>query len=163
MWIRISCLVVFALSAGCGGADRNLTSLFGSADAIDTVRNASSVTAYRLKSPATDHRLLSDYEMTAGPISVSDASTAELRAMLLDSSLYRWDTAKGCEPDFGVRIRFQRGNDAVDVLFCFDCDILGVYDNGVAVGGEDFDDFRNRLLVIVKDMFPDDEAIQSLE
>lgn len=163
MAIRATCLLLIAFSAGCGDSDGNLTRLFGSLQAIDTVKNASTVRAFRLPSPSYYHESLSDYETTAGPIDVADASASQLRTLLLDPSVYDWASAKGCEPDYGIRIQFQHDTDEVDVLLCFACDILAVYHNGMFVGGEDFDEIRSQLVAIAKDLFPDDEAIQSLE
>ena len=163
MLIRATCLLLLALSAGCGDSDGNLTPVFGNSQAIDTVKNASTVIAFRLASPSYYEESLSDYETAAGPIEIADATATQLRTLLLDPSSYDWETAKGCEPDYGVRIQFQHDTDEVDVLLCFACDILAVYHNGTIVGGEDFDEIRSQLVAIVKDLFPDDEAIQSLE
>ncbi len=101
--------------------------------------------------------------MSAGPINVPDDEVSKLRAVLLDESTYGWEYAKGCIPDYGVRIQFQHDSDEVDVLLCFECNILLVYHNGKAVGGEDFDDGRPQLVEIAKAVFPDDEVIQSLK
>ncbi len=101
--------------------------------------------------------------MSAGPINVPDEEVSKLRAVLLDESTYGWDYAKGCIPDYGVRIQFQHKTDNVDILLCFECDILLVYHNGKVVGGEDFDDGRAQFVAIVKTLFPDDQAIQSLK
>jgi hypothetical protein len=50
----------------------------------------------------------------------------------------------------------------VDVVFCFQCDILSVYQNGVAVASEDFDPIRPALVPLMKKLFPKDGEIQSL-
>ena len=71
--------------------------------------------------------------------------------------------AKGCEPVFGVGVTFARGEQSVDVLFCFECDILAVYQGGRGVGDEDFDPARTRLVRLVKKFFPADDVIQQLK
>ena len=91
--------------------------------------------AFRLASPSDYHESLSDYETTAGPIDVADAAASQLRTLLLDPSAYDWESAKGCIPDYGIRIQFQHETDEVDVLLCFACEILTVYYNGKVVGG----------------------------
>jgi hypothetical protein len=58
---------------------------------------------------------------------------------------------------------FQHEGDEVDVLLCFECAILAVYDNGRIAGGEDFDDIKSQLAAIVKELFSNDTAIQALE
>jgi len=144
------------------GSSGSLDSVFGSSQSIDTVKHATSVKAFRLRSPNRHHQLLSDYQTTAGPIGVSAAVASDLRGALLDTSSYLWNIGKLCEPDYGVRIQFQHNTDKVDVLLCFQCDVLGVYHNGKAVARKDFDPARPQLVLIVKELFPDDEAIQSL-
>ena len=193
MFIRLTCLPLLAISLGCGSTSRNggstsdvatpndtgenndadsachtdsagnLTKVFGNSAAIDSIKSADSVNAYRLPSPSEYRASLADYKMSAGPIDVPDDQVSKLRAVLLDKSTYGWDFAKGCIPDYGVRIQFQHDSQEVDILLCFECDILLVYQNGKVVGGEDFDDGRPQLVEIVKTVFPHDEAIQSLK
>jgi hypothetical protein len=86
-----------------------------------------------------------------------------MRSALLDPSVFGFDYDKACgDPVYGVRIQFHRDSDQVDVLLCFKCVFLGVYRSGKAIGGEDVDDARPQLVSIVKELFPDDEVIQSL-
>ncbi len=156
----VALLLLFAV--GCGKPVGNLTAIFGSENGIDIVRNATSVKAFRIQSPAAYHPLLANYEMTAGPLDVSDSAAMELRELLLDSANYDWDYAKGCIPDFGVRVQFQHESDSIDVLFCFECNLMVVFHNEKPVGGEDFDKARREIVAIVKGLFKDDKAIQSL-
>ena len=129
---------------------------------IETVQNATSVNAFRLKPSGKSHARLSEYEMASVPVVVPADSVSTLRAILLDTSTYQWDSAKACLPNFGVRIQFKSGSEVVDVLFCFECDILAVYYNGVQMGGEDFDDAREAILSVIRKLFPDDADIQML-
>jgi hypothetical protein len=147
--------------SGCSSGD--LKDVFGNEQAMATVKNATSVKAYRLQLGSYYQESLSDYKIADGPVYVSDDIASRLSKILLDASIYEWDSAKLCEPDYGVRIQFSEGDNTVDVLFCFECDILAVYHNGRPVGGEDFDDARSRLVSIVQKLFPNDEIIQSLE
>lgn len=141
-----------------------LTKLYGGDAAIAAILNANSVQAYRLPAPSEHRQLLADYKMAAGPIAVSQPLAARIRDVLLDHSVYVWDAAKGCgDPDYGVRIQFLSGSDEVNVLLCFHCDMLGVYHNGKNVDIEDFDYGREKLVAIVKEIFPEDKVIQSLK
>jgi hypothetical protein len=150
-------------SSGPEPETRTLTSIFGNQQAIETVRNAASANAYRLASPSEHRDSLSDFEIVSGPVPVSDSGSKALRKVLLNPATYGWGFTKSCLPDYGVRLEFQHDSDKVDVLLCFDCDVLAVYHNGKAVGGEDFDTGRSAILSIVKELFPDDGAIQSLK
>ena len=147
---------------GCSDSTENLNSVFGGSAALEILQNATSVNAFRLATSGEYHARISDYEFTDGPVVVPADSIVTLRSTLLDASSYEWDSVKGCIPNYGVRIQFKSGLDEVDVLFCFECDILAVYYNGVMAGGEDFDNARGTFLSVVKELFPDDIAIQQL-
>lgn len=147
---------------GCSDSTENLNSVFGGSAAIEIVQNATAVNAFRLATSSEYHARISDYEVTDGPIVVPSDSVLTLRSTLLDASSYEWDSVKGCIPNPGIRIQFQSGSEVVDVLFCFECDILAVYYNGVMVGGEDFDNARGTFLSVIKELFPDDTVLQEL-
>ena len=70
-WFRVAVMFLLAFAGGCGGPEGDLTAVFGSEYGIDTVRNATTVKAFRLKSPAAQHEVLSDYEMITGPLDVT--------------------------------------------------------------------------------------------
>lgn len=147
---------------GFSDSRQSVNSVYGGSAAIETVQNATSVNAFRLATSGEHHTRVSDYEITDGPIVVPADSILTLRSTLLDVSSYEWDSVKGCIPAPGVRIQFKKGVDVVDVLFCFECDILAVYDNGVMAGGEDFDNASGTFLSVIKELLPDDIAIQEL-
>ncbi len=163
MPIRAMTLLLLASCAGCFAPTGELTTIFGDSAAVESVENATAVSAYRLASSSHYREVLADYEAMAGPIDLSTEQTFRLRQVLLDPSSYGWNMAKSCIPNYGVRVRFQHGVDEVDVLLCFECDILTVYHNGTGTGGEDFDDARSEILTVVKELFPDDPDIQSLK
>ena len=160
--MRVAVPLTLTCSTGYGESDGDLSEVFGSGRAIETVKRASSVKAFRLR-PDTYHKTLSGFETTTGPVDVPAISRSWLRNVLLDRSAYAWDSSKACQPVYGVRLQFQHERDVVDVLLCFQCDVLTVYHNGTAVGGEDFDNIRFPLVSIVTRLFPDDAEIQSLE
>ena len=139
-----------------------LTRVFGNALAIDVVKGVDSAYAYRLEAGSDYEELLENYRMSAGPFAIAAMEATALRMLLFDEKTYGWDYAKGCMPHYGVRIQFVKDNQRVDVLFCFDCDILTVYYNGKVIGGEDFDDARPRLVELMKKIFPNDDVIQSM-
>ena len=151
------------LIAGCSSpADAHKT-VFGSEAAATAVRNATTVQAYRLASPSFFEQTLDKYEMAAGPVAVPTKLADQLKQLLLDPGSYDFSAAKSCLPDHGVRIEFVDGKRKIDVLLCFECRILSVYDNGQSAGGEDFDPINRQLIDIVKQLFPNDTAIQALK
>ena len=85
-----------------------------------------------------------------------------LLSVLLDPKTYEWEYSKSCIFIPGVKLSFQSDGHRVDVLFCFDCDILSIYRNGQYVSGGNFDFGRPQLVDLLKANFPDDPLIQSL-
>ena len=167
MLARVAIVFLMVCSCGCGDSPQSIRDhegLFGGPVGISTVRNATSVMAFRLPPASTPHDSLDEYEMIAGPIEVPDATASDLKDLILSPSVYGWEYVKACgEPEYGVRFQFQHMEEDVDVLVCFKCDHVGVYRNGLWVSGEDCDDARDDLLGIVKPLFPNDPSIQSLE
>lgn len=141
---------------------KNVVKLFGGEQAVEIIQNADRVDAYR-QSPESYHQsLLSEYKILYGPVVVVEAEKKELQLALLANDSYMWDVAKGCEPDYGVRVEFSRGVERVDILFCFGCSQLQIYRNGKSVSGEDFDPIEKKLINIAQRIFPEDQAIQEL-
>jgi hypothetical protein len=105
---------------------------------------------------------VSDYPILAGPAAMPEPIAKEVTALLSDPSSFLWDEAKACIPRPGIRLDFIRGSDRLEVLLCFECDILISYINGRLAGGEDFDPVRPSLVRAVGSLFPDDAVIQAL-
>lgn len=158
----IGACLLFAI-VGCVPGENQLLEVFGSPETMATVRSAETVTAQRLVGEVDYHEKSSEYEAQGEPLSLSPDQAERLRNILLDAGSYRFDLAKGCMPVYGVRLRFQdAAGKFVDVLLCFDCKILTVYDESGSVGGEDFDGVKDRLAELMKQLFPNDPAIAEL-
>lgn len=162
-WLGSMVAVVLALTSGCTSRTEAYETVFGGEDAAAAVRDATTVEAYRLVAPSYFQQTLDKYEMASGPVPVPANLADQLKQLLLDPGSYDFTIAKGCVPDHGVRIEFVDGKRKIDVLLCFECRILSVYDNGQSAGGEDFDPINRQLIAIVKQLFPNDQAIQELQ
>lgn len=97
------------------------------------------------------------------PILRAGRIAARRLADILRKDIYEWNSAKACEIMPGVAVRFIRGQVQLDVIFCFECDILAIYLNGQEVGSEDFDRAHQELAVVVRELFPADSEIQKLK
>ena len=75
---------------------------------------------------------------------------------------YQWGAKKLCSPTYGVKARFTCGQTTVEVLFCFECDILAVHASD-RMREENFDFNRNALLKIARQTFPRDDEIRALK
>jgi len=99
---------------------------------------------------------------------VSDAANArDLMNVLLDPATYDYNPnhVSTCifRPTVGFRV--FSGNDFIDVLICFHCDQLEIFDStGQMLSAYDVNTHPGRanLLKVVKSVFPDDITIQSL-
>ena len=167
---RLLLLAVGCLLTGCHetggkvvGSSKELLPIYGSQQVIDIVQASTDVHAYRLADAGYYQDDLADYERAGEPVRIPGTDRETLRDLLLDEGSYELEIAKGCEPVFGVGVSFVVGEQAVDVLFCFQCDILAVYQDGRVVGDEDFDPARTRLVALVKKFFPNDDVIQQLQ
>lgn len=156
-------MMICGLSASCGLAEDlgPLGKLFP-AEVAAIVKSPATVTAYRLADSSTYREKVADYKTVGDPVDVDAETMKQLAETLLDPRGYLWDLAKGCDPLYGVRLEFKRKDETVDVVFCFQCDILTVYHNGVAGESEDFDPLRPALVPLMKKIFPKDGEIQSL-
>lgn len=144
-------------------ASERFKSLFGGQEAQDVVAKPTKVQAYRLTEFSPPRATVKEFKMTGDPVAVDDALVKSMTQLLLDEKSYKWGTGKACEPNYGVRLEFIQGDKTTDVLFCFDCKILGVYVNGKDVGMAGFDDVHTPFVKLVKTMFPKDKEIQELK
>jgi len=137
-----------------------LLKLYGGPEGIAVVQKAERVEAYLL-----DHDFRRGQEPTVkeGPVAISEPIASQLVSALSSHDSYGWSYAKGCIPVWGVRLSFYRGADRVDILLCFQCDLLQVSLNGNrTAGNEDFDPIQPQLAHAVKAIFPNDPNIQAV-
>ena len=80
--------------------------------------------------------------------------------ILLDSSSYSWGTRKSCIPRDGVRVHFQVEKESVDMLICFECNLLVVNHDGTEVSANF--DRAPALMREIRELFPNDPAIADL-
>jgi hypothetical protein len=145
--------------------DERLVKLFGGAEALRVVREATSVEAFRIDSdgrdPTNKKKTVAGYEIISGPVQVDRESARKLAAELTKTETYDWERSKGCKPEPGVAVRFTKDKHVVEIWFCFECLILGVIYDEKFADDEDFE-ISNDSLAIVKKWFPKDKAIQDI-
>ena len=138
-----------------------VSKLFGGSAAYETIRSPDYVEAWLLNS-ATDQREQGKLAERVGPKKLGGHAAKLFSDALLDFNSYAWTEMKLCSPDFGLRLRFTRGNDKVEFIFCYDCDILEVTHNG-HLQQENFDFVHNKLVKAAQNAFPWDGVITKLE
>lgn len=146
----------------------SMSRLFGNAENLAIVREATRVEAYRLAPPEGVNPFLIDtspleYQTTAGPVAVKSDLAEMLQDTLLSPQTYMWDAAKECGyPVYGVKLSFFRDGERVDVYFCFKCAVLRVVRDDQLLGGADFDHGERVFVDAVKELFPADAEIQAI-
>lgn len=161
IYVAVASICLWATSCGYSADLGPLDKLFPPAAAA-IIKSPTTVTAYRLADSSFYQTKVADYKTKGDSVDVAGETSKSLSAALLDPRGYLWDLAKACEPIYGVRLQFARNDESVDVVFCFECNILTVYHNGAALESEDFDPLRPALIAAMKKIFPDDGEIQSL-
>jgi hypothetical protein len=145
----------------------DLAAVFGGEAGLSVLEKPGKVEAYRLdtsQSPPIDSEQLQDYPVDLGPVALSQQRVVQIQESLLHWSSYDWDDDPvGCILLYGVRLDFTRGNDRLQIMICFECDILSCWLNGQLAGGGDFDPIHAELVRIVKAIFPSDAEIQALK
>src|SRR5262245_30045084 len=130
-------LLSLAVLTGCGSASGEVVQkVFGGEKVYKVIDAAPELTAHRLTEPA--NRTSDPTKYTEGEaVKVPADMATKIRKLLKSPTTYSFDSAKGCKPSYGVRLKFKSGNDVVDVDLCYQCGELAVTHNGKAVGGED--------------------------
>jgi hypothetical protein len=124
--------------------------------------------AYRLDDSYPGEREKQEGESLHGYAILSDAEALtygarqELSSIIDNPNTYfRYEVPPDCLFRPGVAFRFKDKKTKVDLLVCFSCSELRYYMDGKVVGQSFFQ--SKKLLSLVKELFPDDEKIQSLK
>ena len=105
---------------------------------------------------------LHGYAITSDAAALNSDSRKELSSIIEDHDTYfRHSIPIDCSFRPGVAFRFQDKKTNVDLLVCFSCNELRYYLDEKVVGQSFFK--SKKLLSMVKELFPDDEKIQSLK
>jgi hypothetical protein len=159
----------------------NMSKMFGGDEVVETIKEPDRVQAVRIRllepeeqtDPEEGGFARENYRPLSEPVSVSAENVDLLARWLTSGSSYKWpeegvESAKACEPSYGVILLFERGDWHVDVWLCFECNVFVVYESEhdsatqFFGGGGDFDLIHDELADVMKSLFPDDEAIQQL-
>lgn len=88
--------------------------------------------------------------------------TGVFKALLDPKMKEPLDGAKGCFPQFGVRIDYISNGRKITANLCFSCSIIAFSEKGKVIGGGAFDAVSKTLRSEVKKLFPNDKDIQNL-
>jgi hypothetical protein len=135
--------------------------LFGGKTAYETIENPDDAEACLLWQ---DFAAGGIYRDRPDSKRLTAEQAAQLAATLLDFDTYDWGLSgwmNGCLVEFGVRIKFIKDRDTVEMRFCFTCNILEIVHKNHS-RGEDFRHGRNALVMTIQSVFPEDQIIKNL-
>lgn len=135
--------------------------LVGGKDAYETIANPERADAWLLKTYEQSGSSTNKAPRT-GATRMNVKTAKQFTEALLDFDTYAWTVQKMCLPDFGARLRFTRGNNSVEFLLCYECDILVVTHNG-RTHAENFDYGHNKLVRALQAVFPKDNIVKKLD
>ena len=142
------------------------TDIFGTAEVRSVFTTADTVSVRRLhwrRDPPQNPHKLENYNH--GPSAPVPAATVQqLRALFQRTDSFAWNISKSCAPDYGVLVTFHSPQREIQLALCFQCGTFGTYDAGSEVNAEeDFDPIADKLVQLIKPLFPNDPEIQSLK
>ena len=158
-------LLAALLTSGCAADHSNdLEELWGGAAGLAALRSDGPVSVTLLDPAAAPGRVtaLGELDVREPARALSAAESRAVRDALGTQQAYLWETAKACLPRWGARLGIRGVSTELDVLLCFECDILSVFRDGERVAGEDFDPVRSDLVRAVKSAFPSDPVVSRL-
>jgi hypothetical protein len=99
----------------------------------------------------------------AGPARLNCEQARRFSEVLLEFDSYMWDCQKMCLPDYGARVRFQKGDEFVDCSICYECDTVEVSIDGREKthdlsGGR----VHNAFVKAIQPIFPHDRVVRDL-
>ncbi len=165
--LRLGLVTLACVCSLSCAARTDVTRILGGQRAVELVSAPEQVEAWRLgplpEGTAWRVATVADYPVLAGPVPLAPDQAARLSEVLLRPSTYRSSFAKGCVVQYGVRVSFVAPEARrLDVMFCFECDILTTYLDGEIAGGHDFEAARGDFVRLVRAIFPDDPEIAAL-
>jgi len=105
---------------------------------------------------------LHGYAILSDAEALTFGTRQELSSIIDNPNTYfRYEVPPDCLFRPGVAFRFKDKKTKVDLLVCFSCSEFRYYLDGKVVGQSFFQ--SKKLLSLVKELFPDDEKIQSLK
>ena len=165
-------LLVLNATARAENAKGFVEKFFGSKDNYSIIFEADKATVYRIHFPKDSknpkrpdlRRVGKVYEYTVGESSqLSGDIMDKFRKLITHPRIDDPDSAKGCIPTYGIRVRCQKGDNIVDINLCFECDIMVASDGKKVIGSSDFDSIHVNLVNLIKPLFPQDKIIQQLK
>jgi hypothetical protein len=138
-----------------------MAKLLGGSQVESALRQPDKVTSVLLAAKILPERIPpSQLAARTMEVEVAPELAARLAETLLDPQRNRQiNGVKPCVTRYGWKVSFIRGEEQIDLYFCFECAILAVYQGDKFVGGSHIDEIIEELLAIATTLFPGDPAL----
>jgi hypothetical protein len=170
--MRRVAIALLLLGAGCfdegpEGQPRlgRMGKLFGGAEGLDAVESPDRVEAFRLRPPSPGQEIAhyNEWPVVGAPVRVpSDVASHFSKGLTRESTYPRWEEPKTCDPRPGFMLRFTGSGRSVDVVFCFECQILFTYRASEPIWYANFDGSTKVIAGLLLQIFPKDPVLTSL-
>ena len=164
-------LVGAALLSGCATKNEqvDIAAMFCTKGALAPVENPIHVEIYRVDpkpvilKPGVNH--IGGFVVAIGPVDAGHHTSKELSQLFSSQSSYRWrEVPPKCEFKPLMAIRFIDEDKArTDLLLGFGCNEMAVIHQGQRVGTGYFDKSRDKIIEILKRLFPNDGYVKKLK
>lgn len=168
LWLLLFCL---AGSLGCSKGTAPVQTrgkpIGGSTTAFAILKNPTQVEASALTNIYTIGDTVSDLgrnriETRLGPVRLSPAMAKNISDILCDPVTYEGDWY-GCDPIYGIRLKFTAPQGTVEALLCMQCDNVAFSSSANDSEEREFEKGRPQIVKFLKTVFPDDQIIQALK
>jgi len=95
------------------------------------------------------------------PVELDVATRTRLASIVAADDTYRWTMHSMCIVRPGVKLRFMKAGDELDLYLCFECLTMLVRTGDGHIASPVFD--GRRVAELIKPLFPDDVAFQELK
>ena len=170
--MRKAAALLLILASGCfdegpDGMPRlgRMGKLYGGAEGLDTVESPDRVEAFRLRPPSRekDAAHYNDWPTVGEPVRLPSAVASRFsHGLTRESTFPRWEEPKVCDPRPGFMLRFTSGGRHVDVVFCFECQILFTYRASESLWYANFDGSTKAIAGLFLQIYPNDPVLSSL-
>lgn len=165
-------LLLLPLGSGCfdegpDGVPRlgRMGKLYGGPEGLDAVESPDKVEAFRLRPPQPGESAahFNEWPVVGTAIRVSpDLASRLSRGLTRESTFPRWEEPKLCDPRPGFKLRFTGSGRSVDIVFCFECEILFTYRASESIWYANFDGSTKAIAGLFLQLFPNDPVLAQL-
>jgi len=162
--MRLFLALILTLPALAFSEDVDLNQLsasnaLGGIEVYNTIKNAQTITAQRVDSKKTDKPEKPPELIILGEPFLVPAKEADLLKKIFTTGTTYVAPSKACLFRANVRYAFSTADSKVELVLCFGCGEVEIWQNGKMVSFSPFDAAYEQILNVTKAIFPKDEFL----